>query len=75
MNCPSCKAPLAPAGELDIDGQTLAVYQCDACVRDWRFDGEVFEAALTFAVDEAGRFFDPETCEPLDASGFRPSDN
>jgi hypothetical protein len=63
--CPSCRRPLLPSGEVEIAGQCLAVYQCDDCVVDWEFDGEIFPAALTFALTEDGNMLNPDTGEPL----------
>lgn len=71
VTCPGCKQPLEASGELDVDGQTLGVYQCDRCVLDWRLDGEVFPAALTFALDADGRLLDPASLEPLDLAAVR----
>jgi len=65
MDCPSCRRSLQPCGEVDVDGETLAVYQCDHCTRSWEFDGETFQTALTFAVDAGGRLIDPESLEPI----------
>lgn len=73
--CPKCRQPLEPSGEVDIDGRVLAVYQCDDCTRPWSFDGEVFQTALTFALNEDGKALDPETLEPLPESRPRPSNN
>lgn len=66
MECPYCRRAVEPAGQLDVDGDTLLVYQCPACVRPWEFDGQRFDAALTFAVDSGGRFFDPDSLAPLE---------
>ena len=65
MNCPKCKQELSADGQLEVDGQTMAVYQCIDCTRTWEFDGETFEFALTFAIDNAGKMYDPETLTPL----------
>ncbi len=63
--CPSCRRPLAPSGEIVIDGQLLAVYQCDACTRPWEFDGQTFQTAYTFALTENGDMVDPESGQPI----------
>ena len=65
VRCPSCRRPLAPSGEIVIDGAPLGVYQCDACTRPWTFDGQTFEAALTFALTEDGNLVDPESGQPI----------
>ncbi len=48
-----------------MDGATLTVYQCDTCTAPWELEGETFESALSFAVDSAGRFLDPESLRPI----------
>ena len=63
--CPKCRRPLEPSGELDVDGQTMAVYQCDDCTVPWQFGGEEFPAALTFALDADGRYLDANTLDVL----------
>jgi hypothetical protein len=65
MQCPKCKCDLAPSGVIELDGQQLAVYQCDNCLVPCEFDGATFEAALTFAVGPNGRLFDLRTFEAL----------
>jgi hypothetical protein len=65
MNCPKCKNPVAVCGEVTLDDRVLSVYQCEACVVDWEFDGQKFPAALTFAIDADGNALDPETGRPL----------
>jgi hypothetical protein len=74
MPCPGCRRSLEPTGEIDMDGQKLTVYQCDDCVVSWKLEGQEFPAALTFAIDEDGRMFDPNTFEPL-VFPAQPSDN
>lgn len=46
-------------------GLVLPVFQCPECLCDWKVEGEVFETALTFAVDASGRALHPDTLEPL----------
>ena len=67
--CPKCRQQLQPSGEVNVDGQVLPVYQCDTCTRDWTFDGEVFQAALTFALDPDGNCLDPETLQRFGTEG------
>ena len=65
MRCPKCKSDLAPSGAVDFGDQHFTVYQCDACVVPWQVGSQRFDCALTFAVDEGGRLFDPDSFEPL----------
>lgn len=65
MYCPKCNATLEQSGDLEVDGEHYEVYQCDTCVVSWNCNGEVFDVALSFAVDASGRMFHPETLEPL----------
>ena len=65
MKCPKCLNNVQPSGELVVDDVHYVVYQCDTCVFPWEFDGQTFDAALTFAVDASGRMIHPETLEPL----------
>jgi hypothetical protein len=50
---------------MEIDGQHFVIYQCDHCTRPLSFDGALFEAALTFAIDEAGNVFDQSNLEQI----------
>lgn len=60
--CPKCNRLLRASGRVDVDGRgELDVFQCDECLATWTFDGEEFETSLTFAVDAAGRLYDPES--------------
>lgn len=72
--CPKCRRPLEPTGNLNANGRTLAVYQCDVCTVPWQFDGAEFPTALTFAVDADGRYLDAETFDVLPPFPA-PSDN
>jgi hypothetical protein len=72
--CPKCRRPLEPSGELDADGQTMTVYQCDHCTVPWRFGRAEFPTALTFALDADGNYLDAETLDPLPPF-VEPSDN
>lgn len=48
------------AGEVTFAGVTCPVFQCDECLDSLDVGGgEKLEAAFTFAVDAAGRVFDP----------------
>lgn len=66
MICPRCKTEIEQAGEVDCDGETFRVWQCETCVVEFDFGGEKFPAAFTFATNAAGKFFDPETLEEWD---------
>jgi hypothetical protein len=66
--CPRCNRPAPYCGEATADCDRVQVFQCDHCVRPFFFDGERFDAALTFAVDAAGTVLDPETLTPFDAA-------
>ncbi len=56
-HCPSCGKLLNASGELSCAGESLPVFQCDACKID---RGDMFgEVALTFVVDATGRAFNP----------------
>lgn len=57
--CPKCGRRLQRTGEVEVDGATFPVFQCDECIVPWRVEGEEFDTALTFAVDAAGKPFDP----------------
>lgn len=57
--CPKCNRSLAAEGEATVDDQAMPVYSCDECVMTADFCGEKMELPLTFAVDAAGRKFDP----------------
>lgn len=69
MQCPKCQAELEPIGQLDYDGQSLPVFQCEVCTVSWDVEGESFPAALTFAVTPNGDLIDPGSCEPLGPIG------
>ena len=57
--CPRCGRKLSACGEVDINGETFPTYQCDECLVQVAFMGELVEAALTFALDKTGKPFDP----------------
>jgi len=59
---------------LDVDGQTMAVFQCDDCIVPWKVGNSEFPTALTFALDADGRYLDAATLDPL-PSFSEPSDN
>ena len=69
-NCPKCNRSLAATGEVAFGGSTLAVFQCDECMRRVVFENVPFDAALTFAVDELGGFFDPTTGDVIDPASL-----
>ncbi len=71
--CPRCRAPLEPQ-EVSFGGRVLTVYQCDVCTVPWKFDGEEFQTAFTFALDADGHYFDAETLDPLPRPS-EPSEN
>lgn len=50
--CPRCSAPLEAAGELDFEGQTYPVYQCDACIVPRELFGVVEPLPMTFYVKD-----------------------
>lgn len=72
--CPKFGRPLDSSGDLDVDGQTLAVYQCDDCIVPWQFGETEFPAALTFALDADGNYLDATTLDVI-PSPPEPSDN
>jgi hypothetical protein len=59
FGCPKCGRRLARSGEIAVEGKEFPVFQCDECLKTVEMFGEPFEVALTFAVDEQGRAFDP----------------
>lgn len=50
--CPKCSAPLEASGELDFEGRTYAVYQCDACLVPRELFGQVSPMPMTFYVKD-----------------------
>ena len=50
---------LRRSGEVEVEGTTFPVFQCDECITPWNVEGEVFDVAYTFAVDAEGKPFDP----------------
>lgn len=75
IKCPGCGRSLEPDGTISTGEATLTVYQCEHCIRPWRFDGGVFETMLTFALDADGNLFDPESFEPINVADIHPSAN
>jgi hypothetical protein len=71
VKCPGCSTPLQATGELDVDGTTYGVFQCERCILPWTVDGVTLDAALTFALDTDGRVLDHESLEPIDVSRIR----
>ncbi len=61
--CPKCNRRLTQSGTLTVDGQELATFQCDECLRNVSpfNDGVEFEVALTFCRLPDGRVFDPSS--------------
>jgi uncharacterized Zn finger protein len=59
--CPKCGRSLEASGLLTIDGVDHPVYQCDDCTETATVFGEEMELAVTFAVDQAGRVFKPDS--------------
>ena len=57
--CPKCGRTLRRSGEVTIEGADFPVFQCDECMAPWEVEGQVFDTAFTFAVDAAGKPFDP----------------
>jgi len=51
-----CNAHCSVSGELTIEGQSIAVFQCDECeeLLDLGDGGVPLQTALTFGVDDAG---------------------
>lgn len=58
-HCPRCGLQLQATGSIEIDSETMPVFQCDRCVVTKPIFGEPFEVALTFAVNAAGQPIDP----------------
>jgi uncharacterized protein (UPF0212 family) len=58
-HCPKCGAELESAGVISLADQDCSVFQCDCCVVVKPFMGKDLEFALTFAVSDSGRPFDP----------------
>jgi hypothetical protein len=56
--CPKCGDLLPVSGELEADGVTLPVYQCDRCEMVARMEDAEFEVALTFARKPDGTLVD-----------------
>lgn len=57
--CPGCGREVRRSGVVSGDAGPLDVYQCDQCRAEVDMFGVKVEVALTFAVDEEGRAFDP----------------
>jgi uncharacterized Zn finger protein len=65
-HCPKCGSEIESAGVIHTNGQDCSVFQCDSCVIVKPIFGRPFDVALTFAVNDAGRPFDPVDDEPVD---------
>jgi hypothetical protein len=50
--CPKCSQLLEASGEVDFEGQTYPVYQCDACRVPRELFGVVSEMPVTFYVKD-----------------------
>lgn len=57
--CPKCSRQLQQSGVVQIGADTFPVFQCDECLQAVELFGTSFEVALTFALDAAGKPFDP----------------
>jgi hypothetical protein len=57
--CPKCGRLLPQSGDTTVEDQTFPVFQCDECLTTVDIGGAPFEIALTFALDDQGRPFDP----------------
>jgi hypothetical protein len=58
-HCPRCGRELHATGVVECDGTAMPVFQCDDCVVQQKVFGEMFDVALTFAVNSAGQVVDP----------------
>ena len=58
-HCPGCGAQLESVGTMTLGDCECSVFQCDTCVVSKPICGEPFDVALTFAVNDAGKPFDP----------------
>jgi hypothetical protein len=56
---------LKATGYIEIEGETLPVFQCDKCATRKPVFGEMFDVALTFAVNAAGQPIDVAADELL----------
>jgi hypothetical protein len=59
--CPKCSRILPQSGEAVVDDRSYPVYQCDECLMTADVCGENMEIALTFAIGDDGKPFDPAT--------------
>jgi len=61
---------------MEVDGHLCPAFQCDnpSCVVKVRMFGEDFDGALTFAVDPAGRPFDPASSDGSLPRPAKPAD-
>lgn len=58
-HCPRCGIELHATGSIEMNGETMPVFQCDKCVHVRPIFGEPFKVAFTFAVNAAGQPVDP----------------
>jgi hypothetical protein len=67
MNCPKCKQPAELSGELTYEDSNFQVFLCnnEKCKTVWEFGEGKFPTFFTFAVDQNGIYFDPESMERL----------
>ncbi|HKQ49466.1 MAG TPA: hypothetical protein VJZ71_15450 [Phycisphaerae bacterium] len=57
--CPKCGRQLNQSGEAAVDERVYPIYQCDECIVVTEFMGRTIEMALTFALGDDGKPFDP----------------
>jgi hypothetical protein len=57
--CPRCKRKLEQCGEVGVEGETYAVFQCDDCIVPMKFGNDSIDGAYTFALRPDGSTFDP----------------
>jgi hypothetical protein len=56
---------LKATGTVEVDDETMPVFQCEKCVEKKPVFGELFDVAFTFAVNAAGQPVDPVDDEML----------
>jgi hypothetical protein len=59
--CPKCSRLLRRSGEVEVEGTTFPVFQCDECITPWNVEGEAFDVAFT--VDAEDKPFDPAAAD------------
>jgi hypothetical protein len=58
-HCPKCGMQLESSGVIVVNDEECSVFQCDTCTVEKPIFNEPFEVALTFAIDDRGKPFDP----------------